>query len=115
MKKLGLGLLVVLSTSAVYLAAWPAPNLFYAAIVLLHVGLGVLFAILGLRLLPDALKQAPIVRIATWMLALGTVIGLILLKTGTTRPFQKLYLSHVALCAVAVALLAGWWIEKRRG
>jgi len=115
MKKLGLGLLVVLTASAVYLAAWPAPNLFYAAIVLLHVGLGVLFALVGLRLLPDALKQGTTVRIASWMLALGTVLGLVLLVTGTTRPFQKLYLSHVAFSAVAVALLAGWWIEKRRG
>ena len=114
MKKLGLGLLVGLTGSAIYLAAWPAPNIFYAAIVLLHVGLGILFAVLGLRLLPAALKQGSFYRFASILLAVGTVLGLVLLKTGTTRPFQKLYLSHVAFCVIAVALLAAWWFERRR-
>ncbi len=114
MKKLGFGLLVGLTVSAIYLAAWPAPNLFYAAVVLFHVGLGVLFTVLGLRLFPAALKQSPIYRFSSILLAVGTVLGLVLLKTGTTRPFQKLYLSHIAFCAVAVALLAAWWMERRR-
>jgi Tfp pilus assembly protein PilF len=114
MNKLGLGLLVGLTSSAIYLAAWPAPNLVYAAVVLFHVGLGVLFALLGLRLFPEALKQGPFYRIASILLAIGTVLGLILLKTGTTRPFQKLYLSHIFFCAIAVALLGAWWLEKRR-
>jgi tetratricopeptide (TPR) repeat protein len=114
MKKLGLGLLVGLTGSAIYLAAWPAPNLLYAAVVLFHVGLGLLFALLGLRLLPAALKQGPFYRFASVLMGIGTAIGIILLKTGTTRPFQKLYLSHIVFCAIAVALLAAWWLEKRR-
>ena len=37
--------IAALTISAVYLYAWPAPNLFYAAAVLFHVGLGVVFCV----------------------------------------------------------------------
>ncbi len=115
MKKLGFGLVAALAISAVYLAAWPAPNLIYAAAVLFHTGIGVLFAVLGFWLLPLAFKQGAFVRIAAVLLAVGTVLGLILIKMGATRPHLPLYLAHIAFCAVAVALLVAWWVDRRRG
>ncbi len=114
MKRVAFWLLVGLTGSAIYLAAWPAPNLVYAAAVLFHLGIGLLFVLLGLRLLPEVLRQGKYVRVATGLLAIGTILGLVLVKTGTTRPFFKLYLAHIGFCAVAVALLAAWWMEKRR-
>ena len=58
MKKLPLSSIAALTISAIYLYAWPAPNVFYAAVVLCHVGLGVLFCVGGLRLLPNAMPNA---------------------------------------------------------
>src|SRR5271165_3661903 len=114
MKKLALLSIAVLTLSAIYLYAWPAANLFYAAVVLFHVGLGVLFCIDGLRLLPTAMRQPTIVKIGTLILILGAVLGLTLIYTGASRPYTRLLLSHGAISALAVALLAGWWLSQRK-
>src|SRR5271157_4968147 len=114
MKKLALLSLCALTLSAIYLNAWPAANLFYAAMVLFHVGLGVLFCVGGLRLLPYAIRQPAIVKIGALVLTVGAVLGLTLIYTGASRPYTKLLLSHGAICALAVALLAGWWLSRRK-
>jgi Tfp pilus assembly protein PilF len=115
MKNLGSASLALLAVSAVYLSAWPTPTVTYAAVVLLHAALGAAFAVLGARFLPRMLKQAGIVRLATLLLAVGAVLGLVLIVTGTTRPYRTLYVAHVILSAFAAALFAAWWIEGRRG
>ena len=113
MKKLAVLSISALTVSAIYLYAWPVANLFYATVVLLHVGLGVLFCVGGLRLLPMAMRQPAIVKIATAVLTVGAALGLALIYTGASRPYTKLLLSHGAVSALAVALLAGWWISRR--
>ena len=50
MKRLGQLAIAALTISAIYLYAWPTANLFYAAAVLFHVGLGVAFCVAGLFL-----------------------------------------------------------------
>src|SRR5208283_975702 len=110
MKKLALLSIAALTLSAIYLYAWPAANLFYAAVVLFHVGLGVVFCIGGLRLLPYALRQPAIVKLAALVLVIGAALGLALIYTGASRPYTKLLLSHGAVSAMAVTLLAGWWL-----
>src|SRR5215471_18068469 len=114
MKKLTIFSIAALMLSAIYLYAWPAPNVFYAAVVLAHVGLGVLFCIGGLRLLPLAVKQPFMVKLATLALIVGAVLGLALIYTGASRPYARLLLSHSAVSFLAVALLAGWWYSRRK-
>jgi Flp pilus assembly protein TadD len=115
MRKLALLSISALTISAIYLYAWPSANLFYAGVVLFHVGLGVLFCVGGLRLLPVAMRQSAIVNLGALLLAIGGVLGLVLIYTGASRPYTKLLLSHGALSALAVALLAGWWLSQRQG
>ena len=100
MKKLAVLSLSALTLSAIYLYAWPAANVFYAGIVLFHVGLGVLFCIGGLRLLPYALRQPAIVKLATLVLIVGAALGLALIYTGASRPYTKLLFSHGAVSAL---------------
>src|SRR5208283_5524638 len=114
MKKLALLSLCALTLSAIYLNAWPAANLFYAAMVLFHVGLGVLFCVGGLRLLPYAIRQPAIVKVGTLVLVVGAVLGLALIYTGASRPYTKLLLAHGAISMLAIALLAGWWLSQRK-
>src|SRR5271165_5202315 len=113
MRKLTLLSIWALTFSAIYLYAWPAANLFYAAVVLFHVGLGVLFCVGGLRLLPYALRQPAIVKVGTLVLVIGAALGLALIYTGASRPYTKLLLSHGAISALAIALLAAWWLSQR--
>jgi Flp pilus assembly protein TadD len=105
--------LIALTASAIYLYAWPAPNLFYAAIVLFHVGIGVLLCIAGLFLLPRLKQQPPVVKLASVLLAIGTVSGVVLIKTGTARPYLKLLNSHIVVSGVAITILAAYWFVKR--
>ncbi len=114
MKKLAILSITALTLSAVYLYAWPAANLFYAAVVLFHVGLGVLFCVGGLRLLPAAMRQPLIVKLGALVLVIGAALGLALIYTGASRPYTKLLLSHAIVSALAVALLAGWWFSRRK-
>jgi Flp pilus assembly protein TadD len=114
LNKNGFFALSALTVTAVYLAAWPAPNLFYAAVVLVHVGLGVLFALAGIKWVPRVLRATSIERVAGVFLMVATIVGLILIATGTTRPFRSLYLLHVISGVVAVSILIAAWIGKRR-
>jgi Flp pilus assembly protein TadD len=115
MKKLEFGFLISLVVSAVYVGAWPAPNLIYGAAVIFHTGIGLLFAGLGLWLLPRAIKQGGLIRAAAILLAIGTIGGLVLIPLGATRPHLPLFLAHIIFCAVAVALLVAYWFDNRRG
>lgn len=118
MKKFALLSLAVLTISAIYLYAWPTPNLFYAAVVLLHVGVGVLLCLGGIRVLPRALRQPSIVRLGSILLAIGAVIGLVMIAMaftyeGVSRARSNVLYAHIIISAIAVVLLAAWWLSQR--
>jgi len=108
-------LITFLSISALYLYAFPQPNIFYAVIVVLHVVVGVLAAIL----LVPALWRA--FRCGRWegksglsLLAIGAAVGLILIYTGTPRPHWNLLYIHILASVAGVGFLLAlrmgrWW------
>jgi len=101
-----IGLLVFLFVSAVYLYAFPQPNVFYAGIVLLHAVAGVLASVLLLAKLFRFLRQGSLVSRAGWALVfLGAVLGLVLLYTGTPRFLWNWLYLHIAISFAGVALL----------
>jgi tetratricopeptide (TPR) repeat protein len=108
-------LVVFLAASAAYLYTFPQPNIFYAVIVLLHALGGAVAAILLIPLLLRLLRSGNFSSRAGWLLmAAGAVIGLILIKTGTSRPeWNKLYL-HIVISLAGVGLLMAGWLGKRR-
>src|SRR5208283_1739551 len=93
--------IAALTVSAVYLYAWPAPNLFYVAALFFHVGLGVVFCVAGLILLPRALRGPAIVKLGALVLAVGSVLGLALIYTGTSHSHWNLMYAHIAVSAIA--------------
>jgi Flp pilus assembly protein TadD len=114
MQRFGQFSIAALTISAVYLYAWPAPNLFYAATVLFHVGLGVVFCVVGLLLLRDALRGPAILKLGALVLAAGSVLGLLLIYTGTARAHWNLVYAHIGFSATAVLLLAAWLLSRGR-
>ncbi|HME31839.1 MAG TPA: multiheme c-type cytochrome, partial [Terriglobales bacterium] len=114
MKTFGQLSIAALTISAGYLYAWPAPNLFYAAAVFLHVGLGVVFCVAGLILLPRVLRGPVIVKLGALILAVGSVLGLALIYTGTSHSHWNLMYAHIAVSTIAVLLLAAWFWSRRR-
>ena len=100
------GLLGFLLISAVYLFTFPQPNIFYAAIVLLHVVVGVVASIwLGVLLFRLLREGDVLVRLGWVLLALGAAGGLILIKTGTLRSDWNLLYAHIVLCLAGVGFL----------
>src|SRR5208282_2805997 len=99
-------LLLFLVISAAYLYAFPQPNLFYAAVVLLHALAGVIAAILLLPALFRLLLNGSFIQRAGWFLiAAGAVLGLMLIKTGTPRTEWKWLYLHILISLAGVGLL----------
>ena len=107
-------LIPFLVITAAYLYTFPQPNLSYAAVVLLHALGGVIAAILLIPCMIRVLRRGSWLNRAAWfLLAIGAILGLVLIKTGTARTeWNKLYL-HIVISLVAVALLFAEWIGKR--
>jgi tetratricopeptide (TPR) repeat protein len=103
-----------LTLSAAYLYAFPQPNLFYAAVVLLHALAGVITTFLLLRFLFRSLRSRNLMSRLGWiLLASGALIGLILIKTGTPRAQWNLMYIHIALSLAGLGMLLAEWISSR--
>ena len=103
-------LLCVLLLSAIYLYAFPQPNLLYAGVVLLHAGLGVAAALLLLLRIWRNFRSWSAMERTSWLLAFaGALLGLLLLYTGTSRPQWNWLYAHIIVSTIAMALLLALW------
>jgi len=107
-------LIIFLFISAAYLFAFPQANIFYAAVVLLHVGAGILTSILLLPFLRRILGEANRATAIGWiLLGAGALLGLILIYKGTRRAdWNWLYL-HIFLCLAGIGILVSEWAGRR--
>src|SRR5689334_25187628 len=79
-------MLAFLFISAVYLYAFPQPNVFYAVVVLLHALVGLVAAIYLLVLFFRLYRESSWLGRLGWLLILGSAgIGIALIKLGTPR------------------------------
>jgi Flp pilus assembly protein TadD len=107
-------LLAVLFVTAAYLFSWPAANVPYFAAVLLHPLAGVallVFLVFGLTTILRAASTTS--RIGWILIAIGGVLGAVLIKTGTRRDQWPLLYAHIAACVAGGALLASVWAGKK--
>jgi tetratricopeptide (TPR) repeat protein len=103
-----------LVASAAYLYTFPQPNVFYAGIVLLHTLAGVAAAILLVPFLFRRLRGSGVLAALGWSaFAVGAVLGLVLIYTGTPRADWSLLYLHILLSVAAVGILIAVWAGKR--
>jgi cytochrome c-type biogenesis protein CcmH/NrfG len=107
-------MLVFLFLSAGYLYAFPQANVFYAGLVLLHVLVGVVatlyLAVLLFRVLRDA---AAIARLG-WLLDFAAaILGIVLIKTGTSRPEWNWVYLHIAFALAGSGILFADWAGRK--
>src|ERR1700730_12846293 len=107
-------LLLFLVPSAAYLYTYPQPNIFYAIVVLLHALSGCIAVVILAVVLLRLLRTGTLVSRVGWLLvALGAVLGLALIKIGTSRPeWNWLYL-HIVLSLAGVGFLLADWAGKK--
>src|SRR5438067_9637999 len=107
-------MLVFLFLSAVYLYAFPQPNVFYAVIVLLHAMVGIVASAYLVLFLVGIFRSSSFAARLGWLLVLGSaVMGLLLIKVGTYRPeWNWLYL-HIALALAGCGILFADWAGRK--
>jgi cytochrome c-type biogenesis protein CcmH/NrfG len=107
-------MLVFLFVSAVYLYAFPQANVFYAGIVLLHALFGVVASIYLAIFLFRVLRDGSILARFGWLLVFSAaILGIVLIKTGTSRPeWNRVYL-HIALALGGSGILFGDWAGRK--
>src|ERR1700735_3259687 len=106
-------LLAVLFVTAAYLFVWPSANVSYFAAVILHLVAGIAVLIFLVFALQGILRDAPMTSRIGWILiAIGGVLGAVLIKTGTRRDEWPLLYTHIGASAAGGALLASAWAGK---
>src|SRR6202030_3694701 len=107
-------LLTFLFFSAIYLYAFPQANVFYAGVVLCHVLAGILASIYLAILLFRVLRESSLLGRVGWILiAASAVIGLVLIKLGTSRSELNWLYLHILLASVGSGILFADWAGRR--
>src|SRR5215470_15029216 len=107
-------LAAVLFLSSLYLYLFPAPDLTYVAVVLLHAGLGVVAAGFLIPKLFAVLRAKSFYRDLGWLVfAAAAILGLVLIFIGTTRSHWNWMYAHVVLSFAAVAILLVKWMGAK--
>jgi Flp pilus assembly protein TadD len=107
-------LLLFLVISAAYLYAFPQPNIFYAGLVLLHVLGGVVATVLLIPIFLRLLRSGTLSARVGWLLvAIGALLGIILIKTGTPRTEWRWLYLHILISLAGVGFLIADQLGKR--
>jgi len=114
MSRWRLGLVLVLTISAIYLYAFPSATIVYGGGVLLHAGTGILLALLLIPILRVVFRERSLAERFGWaLLAAGTLLGLALLKIGTPNRFKMWLYLHIALCTAGALVVGTAWVARR--
>ena len=107
-------MLVFLFASAIYLYAFPQPNVIYAIVVLFHAAVGLITTVFLLMLLVPLLRESSWVARLGWLLILASsILGAVLIKTGALREDWNLLYAHMAIAVAAVGILFADWAGRR--
>jgi Tfp pilus assembly protein PilF len=106
-------LLSVLFATAAYLFVWPAANVPYFAAIIVHLLAGIALLIFLAFALRGILRSGSTTsRIAWILIAIGGVLGAVLIKTGARTDEWPLLYTHIGACVAGGALLASEWAGK---
>lgn len=114
MRRLSSLLLATLFLTAAYLFAWPSANIAYFVGVVLHLVAGILFLATLAFAARSILRGATLSARAGWILvAVGGLLGALLIYTGTRRGDLPLLYVHIGACLTGGTLLVSAWAAKR--
>ena len=106
--------LILLAASAAYLYGFPLATITYAVVDLFHVAVGVLaFLLLLVSCVPLFRGAANLARVGWMLLAVGTLLGIALIKIGTPLRLWNWLYAHIVLCVLGVLLLAASWLNSK--
>jgi len=107
-------MLAFLFLSALYLYAFPQPNILYAAVVLAHALVGLIASIYLIVFLFSLTRGSSwMARLGWWLTAASAVAGIVLIKVGALRADYQLLYSHILLGAAGAGVLFAAWAGRR--
>jgi tetratricopeptide (TPR) repeat protein len=106
--------LVALGLSAVYLYGYPSATISYFVVDLFHVAIGIILTVFLLFYLFRLLRQeSPLARAGWASLAVGALLGIVLIKIGTPLRLKPWLYAHIALCVIGTLFLATSWLISK--
>jgi Flp pilus assembly protein TadD len=107
-------LLAVLFITAAYVFAWPSANVPYFAAIVIHLLGGIALLVLLLFALAPLMRESLVeARIGWALIALGGILGAVLIYTGTRRVEWPLLYAHIGACVAGGAFLASAWAARK--
>jgi hypothetical protein len=106
-------LTIALAISALYLFAWPSANLQYFAAIVRHLVAGIAFLVVLIFTLRPILRNGPTASRLGWLLlAVGGILGALLIYTGARRAEWPLLYAHIAASLAGCAFLFSGWAAE---
>ncbi|GAC1674752.1 MAG: hypothetical protein PVS2B2_09170 [Candidatus Acidiferrum sp.] len=103
-----------LSVNAFFLYALPSASIPYIALILLHTGVGVLFALLLIPFYFQRFHSLTWLSKLGWiLLIIGTALGLALIKLGTPHRLKAWLYAHIFISVLGVLFVATDWLGAR--
>jgi Flp pilus assembly protein TadD len=108
-------IVVLLALTSLYLYAFPSATIPYAGILLFHVGAGLLLTIFLVPFVAHLWREGGLANRLGWSLvALGGIVGVVLIKIGTAHRYSNWLYAHLALCVLGVFFVALSWLNSRK-
>ncbi len=108
-------ILILLAVTSLYLYGYPSATLTYSGVLLFHLVAGVALTILLVPyFLRNWLDDKFLSRLGWSALALGAILGLVLIKIGTPHRLKQWLYAHIALCVFGVFFLTVSWLSSRK-
>src|SRR3989442_13450326 len=107
-------ILVALLVSAIYLYGYPSATISYFAVDLLHVAIGIVLTILLIFYIVRLFRnESLLARLGCLSLAVGAILGIVLIKIGTPLRLKPWLYAHIALCVLGMLFLAMSWLISK--
>src|SRR5438445_189053 len=107
-------ILVALLVSAIYLYGYPSATISYFAVDLLHVAIGIVLTILLIFYIVRLLRNESLLARLGWLsLAVGAILGIVLIKIGTPLRLKPWLYAHIALCVLGTLFLTTSWLISK--
>src|SRR5215468_9454637 len=108
-------ILVLLAVSSIYLYGYPSATLTYSVVLLFHLVAGLVLTVSMVPYFVSCWREQKFANRLGWsLLALGAILGIVLIKIGTPHRLKQWLYAHIALCVAGVFFLALSWLGSRK-
>jgi len=108
-------ILVLLAVISIYLYGYPSATVTYSVILLFHLVAGLVLTVSMVPYFVNCWREQKFANRLGWiLLALGAVLGIVLIKIGTPHRLKQWLYAHIALCVAGVFFLALSWLGSRK-